>query len=388
MLPTRVSSLLLITLLAAAATACNEEEARRGAEGRFASYDRNGDGMLTPEEVDKPALFKRVDTNADGVVTRAEVADFFAARRGGATARPGAQGPSDEPRVRRVSDEQPAPAAGGKAGVREFRDIPYAKVPGVDPNLLSLDVYAPPDDKQKRPVVIMVHGGGWRRGDKGNPGITTSKVPHFTGAGFVYVAINYRLSPKVLHPVHSQDVAKAIAWVHDHAARYGGDADRIYLLGHSAGAHLAALVATDEKYLQAQGKDLKILKGVVLLDSAGYDIPRRLKEYNARPAAFALYENAFGKDEKTWADASPARHIAAGKGIPPMLIFSIDKRETVSQEFVDALRRAGVPAAEITVQGKDHEGINNDIGRPGDGATKLIMEFLRGKNPRDLPDSA
>ena len=87
----------------------------------------------------------------------------------------------------------------------------------------------------------------------------------FTQAGYCFVSINYRLSPRpasndparIKFPVHEQDVASAIAWVHDHIKDYGGDPTRIALAGHSAGAQLAALVSTDPKYLQAHGLGLE-----------------------------------------------------------------------------------------------------------------------------------
>jgi arylformamidase len=95
----------------------------------------------------------------------------------------------------------------------------------------------------------------------------------FVSTGFVYVAINYRLPPAVHHPTHARDVAKALAWVADNIGRYSGDPERIYAMGHSAGAHLAALVATDESYLKREGYSLKTIKGDILLDVGAYDIP-------------------------------------------------------------------------------------------------------------------
>ena len=102
-------------------------------------------------------------------------------------------------------------------------DVPYATIEGVDPKLLSLDLYAP-QNAGRQPVMVMIHGGGWRNGDKANAGMTRTKVPFFVGRGYVYVSINYRLSsaPDVKHPLHVQDVAAALAWVHDHVAEYGG----------------------------------------------------------------------------------------------------------------------------------------------------------------------
>jgi len=178
--------------------------------------------------------------------------------------------PARRLRLARADADQDAPAGntpietGNTGGVRKFLNLPYATIPGVNPNLLSLDVYAPATG-QNHPVIVMVHGGGWQRGDKANANIATNKYRHFTQAGYVFVSINYRLSPAVKHPAHVQDVAKALAWVAKNINRYSGNPARIYLMGHSAGAHLAALVATDQRYLEAAGENLQLLKGVILL---------------------------------------------------------------------------------------------------------------------------
>ena len=111
------------------------------------------------------------------------------------------------------------------------------------------------------------------------------------------------------HPAHVEDVAKALAWILDHIASYGGDPKRIFLMGHSAGAHLAALVTADEAYLKKFGKSPAMLSGVVLLDSAGYDIPRKLDDFSDSPVPLPIYKGAFGTDRQSWIDASPIRHV-------------------------------------------------------------------------------
>ena len=163
--------------------------------------------------------------------------------------------------------------------IKISRNISYDHIDGVDPKLLSLDIYTSRRAKRNpaRPVVAMIHGGGWRRGDKANRPMWQFKAPHFVGNGFVYVSINYRLSSKPddpKHPAHVRDVAKALAWLSDHVAEYGGDPDRMFVMGHSAGAHLAALVSTDHRRLKEEGKDLSIIKGTICLDTAASDIPR------------------------------------------------------------------------------------------------------------------
>lgn len=272
-------------------------------------------------------------------------------------------------------------------GVIVHRDIRYARTDDVAASRQSLDIYtAEPVGAGKhdepKPVMVMIHGGGWRTGDKGNASMVRYKAPHFVGSGYVYVSINYRLSatatdPK--HPAHVQDVAAAIAWVHEHIAGFGGDPDRIFVMGHSAGAHLAALVSTDHRRLEAEGKTLGVIKGTIALDTVAYDIPSSLHALGGGPRMRWLYENAFGTSEAAWVDASPRWHIEPAKDIPPMLMFHVGRRvqaERLATDMVAALLEAGTPAQAIHAADRDHAGINHGIGQPGDPYTELIMAFL------------
>src|SRR6186713_2754520 len=125
-----------------------------------------------------------------------------------------------------------------------------------------LDIYAP-DGAKELPVVFWIHGGGWQAGDKTDVQI---KPRVFMEKGFVFVSTNYRLLPSVDMATLIRDVAKSVHWVHDHIAEYGGDPNRILVGGHSAGAQLAALICTDDRYLGAEGLTLAIIKGCVPVD--------------------------------------------------------------------------------------------------------------------------
>jgi arylformamidase len=347
-------------------------------EERFDLLDANGDSVLTMEELGRPRLFKRSDSDGDGVVTRAEAAALFKSRR---ALRRGAASSGQESAVNEVGPD-----------IAQDLNIPYASLPDVDPKLLSLDIYKPKSlansaQQTARPVIVMIHGGGWRTGDKGNESQGRQKASFFVERGYIYVSINYRLSPAVQHPAHVEDVAKALAWVSDHIANYVGDPKRIFLMGHSAGAHLAALVSTDESYLQKLGKSPSMLRGVILLDSAAYDIPRRVNEMSEGRKTEELFARAFGTNVNVWRQASPISHIAPGKGIPPALVFYVDREtsKAASIEFVDALQRAGIAAASVHAKGKNHNSINRQIGIEGDGPSRLIIEFLNGKDPKTFP---
>src|SRR5687768_13460300 len=164
------------------------------------------------------------------------------------------------------------------AGVRAQdvkRDIPYA-----DPahERQVLDVHAPKGAKGL-PVVFWIHGGGWQTGDKKDVQV---KPQAFNDKGFVFVATNYRLLPAVDMATIVRDVARSIRWVHDHVAEHGGDPKRLFVMGHSAGAQLAALVCTDERYLKAEGVPLDAIKGCVPVDGDTYDVPAMIETAETR----------------------------------------------------------------------------------------------------------
>ncbi len=184
----------------------------------------------------------------------------------------------------------------------------------------TLDVYAPTEGKD-HPVVFWIHGGGWRAGNKSS---VQKKPEVFVERGFVFVSTNYRFVPNVAVKEMTSDIAKAIRWTHDHAKEYGGDPNSIFVMGHSAGAHLAALVCTDERYLKAEGLSLSIIKGCVPIDVSVYDIPKRLKDGGSVPPA--TFIQVFGNKEETQLDLSPAIHVVKDKNIPPFLIQHVADR--------------------------------------------------------------
>ena len=131
-----------------------------------------------------------------------------------------------------------------------LRDVQYYDGPGADAKLNALDLFLP-EGKTNFPILFYVHGGGWRRGDKGTP---ETLINIFGRLGWGIVSTNYRLSPAVKHPAHIQDVARAFAWIYKNASRYNIDRDRIVITGGSAGGHLVALLGLDTKYLE-QGRN-------------------------------------------------------------------------------------------------------------------------------------
>ena len=251
-----------------------------------------------------------------------------------------------------------------------LRDVAYAEPKN---ERQTLDVYAPAEG-EGHPVIFWIHGGGWKAGDKKS----VSKKPQiFVDKGFVFVATNYRFLPEVTVKDMAGDIAKAIRWVHDHAEEFGGDPNSIIVMGHSAGAHLAALVCTDDGYLKAEKLSLSVLKGCVPVDCSMYDIPKRIKDGGDTPPATI---KAVFTDKDEWQrQCSPAAHIAKGKSIPPFLILHVAARaDTKAQShwLADKLKEAGVSAKVVAAEGKTHGTIGSDLGLPGDKPSVAVFEFL------------
>jgi arylformamidase len=253
------------------------------------------------------------------------------------------------------------------------RDVPYAEPKN---ERQRLDVYAPAKGKN-HPVVVWIHGGGWHSGDKKD---VQKKPQGFVDRGFIFVSINYRLWPRVTIKQIAQDVAKAIRWSHDHAADYGGDPNTLFVMGHSAGAQLAALVCTDERYLKAEKLSFAIIKGCVPVDGDTYDLPMRIatvhKSGNKKLAE--RDQQRFG-DEQNQKEMSSITYIAKGKRIPPFLILHVaDHPDTKgqSQRLHQVLQDADVLAKIYPAKSKNHTTINDDLGLPDDKPTQALFDFL------------
>ena len=264
---------------------------------------------------------------------------------------------------------------------RVIRDVAYDTIDGVAPNLLSLDLYLPKtgSDCRSVPLVVGVHGGGWRKGDKGR--FTGDKAKLFNDQGWAFASVNYRLSepataPVVRYPTHNQDVANAVGDLVDHSKQYGLDADRVGLLGHSAGAGIVAAVATDERFLENAGLGLDSMRCAFPDDTEGFDVAARIAN-GGLPAR--LYRFVFGTDPAAWNDASPINHVARGKDIPPMLLTQRGEPSRVAQlqAFADKLRGTGVDVEVIDATGYSHGDVNQLIGSTTDPImTKPVTAFF------------
>lgn len=243
--------------------------------------------------------------------------------------------------------------------------------------LQTLDFW-PAAASRAAPLIVFVHGGGWKRGDKVSA-TGPQKVDHWSGAGYAFASIDYRLVPAATVEQQAADVAASIAWLRAHAASMGIDPARIVLMGHSAGAHLAALVGTDPHYLAAAGLSLSDLRGVIALDGAAYDVTRQFA--SAGPLMRRTYREAFGNDPARQRALSPTLQAAAPNA-PAFLLIYIDRPDsrTQAEELGAALTQAGTPAQVTGVGGtglRGHRELNTSLGNIDAPATAIVDAWLR-----------
>jgi arylformamidase len=258
----------------------------------------------------------------------------------------------------------------GGAWAEGPRTISY----GADP-LQKLDVYRRPG-LSGTPILVFVHGGGWEFGDKAG----VNALPAFAERhGLLLVSVGYRKVPQVDAGGCAQDVAAALAWVFDHAAEFGGDPHRLYLMGHSAGAQLVALVGVDPAYLGKHGRAPSDLAGVIPVDGAGYDAAAMLRETGDRPILGRMYREAFGARA---AALSPTLLVREGGRYPPFLIFYTDRQSARrrSDELTGRLRAVGATAEVYLAPGKTHMEINHAMGVAGDPEGERVARFIGPPN--------
>jgi arylformamidase len=263
---------------------------------------------------------------------------------------------------------------------RVRKDIVYAEREGFADRFTSLDVYRPSAKAERsdaRPILVFVHGGAWVFGDKRS----VNMLPQWCEReGWILVSLNYRLSPKVIHPEHARDVAAGLAWVFDHAGDIGGDPERVVLMGHSAGAHMAAIVATDPDLLGEVDHVPTDLVGVVLLDGGAYDIAAQLGSKWLGGTRRKMLEEAFGTDNQVWVEASPMIQAKSAKALPPVLaVYAGDRvRSRIeSKKLVEIWKSRAPRAMSHHAPDKNHAGINRLLGTPGDPDTEAVEKFVK-----------
>ena len=249
-------------------------------------------------------------------------------------------------------------------GVRVQRDLAY----GADP-AQALDVYSLPGQSTRRPLIVMVHGGAWAFGDKDYKGVIEAKVAHWLPRGYLFVSVNYRMLPQLDVSGQADDVARALAFVQQHAHEWGGDPARLTLMGHSAGAHLVALLSADPARAQAFG--VRRWPATVALDSAALDVASIMQRRH-----LGLYDRAFGKDPAAWNKLSPLQ-VLKPQAVPVLAVCSTQRRDdpcAQARAYTQRARALGVDGA-VLPQDLDHGEINKELGAE-ENYTGAVERFL------------
>ncbi len=256
-----------------------------------------------------------------------------------------------------MEDSEPSGHVSLPTGARLVRDVPYGK-----DGRQRMDIYLP-RQAAGAPVIFMVHGGAWRLGDKAATAVVENKVARWVSRGFIFISTNYRLLPKTAPMEQAQDIARALAAAQGKAASWGGDPAKFILMGHSAGAHLVALLAASPAMTLKLGA--RPWLGTVALDV--------VKIMEAKHARF--YDRAFGSDPAYWRAASPV-HVLSGTATPFLAVCSARRADSCPQasRFVAKATSLNVRAS-VLEQDLSHKNINQRLGIEG-SYTDAVESFM------------
>lgn len=285
-----------------------------------------------------------------------------------------------------VSDAGPATTG----ETLRLKDLAYTPPPGVESELATLDLYRVDDDRV-RPLVLMIHGGSWASGDKA--GFEERFVPWWLEQGYVAAAVNFRLAstrgqtPVVKPADQVRDIAAALAWLSSNADTYQIATEGVVLLGYSSGAHLAALLGTDERFLQGAGLREAQVDASISLDIHVYDVPYALSLMvgSVVEQNMPIIRHLFGDTEAEQLEGSPISYLDGWAA--SALIVSVDEDPEVegthgyivsnaAARYVAALEEAGHSADRIHDRTETHSSLVMGFGEPGDQVTQKIQEFL------------
>ena len=235
----------------------------------------------------------------------------------------------------------------------------------------TLDLYLP-EDAEDFPMIVYAHGGVWRLGSKDQ----YANIGHtFAQEGIGVAVINYRLTPEVTHPAHTQDVAQAFNWIIENIADYGGDPERSILTGHSAGGHIISLLALDSQYLDAVDRSIDDIMGIVAYSGV----------FVIDDWIVGWAEGVFSTDSDERTDASPLslvpNHADNSEDLPPFLLIASenDYPELIVEmnDMRDALDAIGVEVESSIIADRDHFGLVAQIGSDDDATTAQVLAWLR-----------
>jgi acetyl esterase/lipase len=250
-------------------------------------------------------------------------------------------------------------------GISVERDVAY----GSDA-AQRIDVYHPAK-ADNAPIIMMVHGGGWRRGDKGGPSMVKNKVMHWVNnKDCVLISVNYRVVPEANPAQQGEDIGRAIAFAQGKAKSWGADPARLVLMGHSAGAHLVSLVSADGSLISRFGGHPWL--ATVSIDSAAFDVEAIMNRKH-----YGLYDTAFGSDPALWREASPMHRLKGKPAVPMLLVCSSKRSDSCppAQEFATKANGFGGQVKVLPVD-LNHAQINDQLGTDG-AYTAAVDEFLK-----------
>lgn len=251
--------------------------------------------------------------------------------------------------------------------VKVLKDLPYKSGEGLteyETERCKLDIYLP-EGRKDFPVLVWFHGGGLTGGEKAKG---TAPVAQFWAErGIAVVSANYRLSPKVNFPAYLQDAAAAVKWTKDHLAQYGGDVQKLFVGGHSAGAYMALMIGLNGQYLQEAGMSTKDLAGLVPVSG------QTMTHFTVR------VERGLDKNKVIADEAGPVHF--AGKDTPPMLLLMGDQdwpaRLEENAYFAALCRVAGNNGVHLlTVKDRNHGTIFSSLRDPHDAGAKAVLKFI------------
>lgn len=259
-------------------------------------------------------------------------------------------------------DGEPAEPMSLPTGVRLLRDVPYGKN-----DKQRMDVYLP-QHATGAPVIFMVHGGAWRFGDKTARAVIENKVNRWVSKGFILISVNYRLLPKTAPLEQAADIASALALAQSQAEKWGGDPAKFILMGHSAGAHLVALLSAAPE--QAYKAGAQPWLGTVALDSAALDVAEVMLGKHER-----LYDSAFGDDSAYWKLVSPLYQLT-GMATPLLAVCSTRRSDSCAQAIRFAGRAQSLNVrVQVQQQDMSHREINQQLGVVSD-YTDAVESFM------------
>lgn len=278
-------------------------------------------------------------------------------------------------------------------------DVPYAAL-----QRNSMDLYIPHpfdcsrilagEDEQETahprpaaPVLLFIHGGSFVAGDR-------KEFPYaqigeaFQREGFLCAVMSYRLLKDSVWPAQPRDVARAVRWLKENAAAYGGDPHRIYIVGHSAGGHLAALISTDSTYLNEEGLSFRDIAGTVSMGAMMSDAGS-LASLTAREEEALFRTDWFFRifgTKANFVNSLPIRHV--NPAMPSLLLILADAerydppKERTILEFMTLARECGAPVQYRVLHDRTHMGTVEQMIAPEDPAIRLISSFI---NEEPLP---